>query len=377
MVSCAIEEKETKHAKFSSKRGMGNIKSLCCDTQLSGDETSRIAIENNEYGACNQDIVYNIVFPDRITITQSIDKPLSQAQQSKPPICFDTLSNSSSSIQEQSGSEHHSTFIKQEYCSAEFERIRSFMIRNPGTEKDFRECIWSCMPWSAPGGKSGSTFFKTSNDQFILKQMTKVELQTFLGISQSYFAYIEESYNFKRPTVLSVILGIYKIIYKDITTNTSSKYNFMVMPNLFYGKNIGRKFDLKGSTRNRLVVTDDPENCEHVLQDENLRRITVDRPLMISAKSKTKLNSALGYDSEYLSSISVMDYSLLVGIDETNKNLVVGIIDYVRPFTWDKRLEHVVKSVGSTEMPTIVEPGLYRTRFCEAMDKYFESYAEK
>ena len=70
-----------------------------------------------------------------------------------------------------------------------------------------------------------------------------------------------------------------------------------------------------------------------------------------------------------------MDYSLLVGIDEENKEIVVGIIDYIRTFTWDKRLEMVVKSTnllgGQKGLPTIVSPELYRTRFCEAMERYF------
>lgn len=327
---------------------MGNIKSLCCDTQKN-EETSHLSVDTSEYGTCSdQNLVYNVVLPCRINITP-------QLEQSKT---------------------EQSAYIKEEYCSTEFERIRSFMIQNPEGEKDFKECIWSCIPWSAPGGKSGSTFFKTTNDQFILKQMTKTELQSFLSIADSYFAYIEESYNFKRPTLLSTILGIYRIVYKDSSSNSNSKYDFMVMQNLFHKRDIRQRFDLKGSTRNRLVDIDDPENSEHVLLDENLRRISCEQPLRISEKSKQILNQAIDFDSKFLSSISVMDYSLLVGIDKDKKDLIVGIIDYVRPFTWDKRLEQVVKSVGSAEMPTIVEPGLYRTRFCDAMDKYFESVPE-
>ena len=44
-------------------------------------------------------------------------------------------------------------------------------------------------------------------------------------------------------------------------------------------------------------------------------------------------------DSLFLSSLNVMDYSILVGIDEENGSLVVGIIDYMRKYTWDKHLE--------------------------------------
>ena len=49
-------------------------------------------------------------------------------------------------------------------------------------------------------------------------------------------------------------------------------------------------------------------------------------PLFIRPHSKAVLSKAIHNDSEFLSSHSVMDYSLLVGIDEVNFELVVGII---------------------------------------------------
>ena len=42
-------------------------------------------------------------------------------------------------------------------------------------------------------------------------------------------------------------------------------------------------------------------------------------------------------------SINVMDYSLLVGVDAQKRELVCGIIDYLRQYTWDKQLENWVK----------------------------------
>ena len=44
-----------------------------------------------------------------------------------------------------------------------------------------------------------------------------------------------------------------------------------------------------------------------------------------------------------LCSHNLMDYSLLLGIDRQKNELVLGIIDYIREFTWDKRMENVVK----------------------------------
>jgi 1-phosphatidylinositol-3-phosphate 5-kinase len=88
-----------------------------------------------------------------------------------------------------------------------------------------------------------------------------------------------------------------------------------------------------------------------------------------------------------------MDYSLLVGIDEERQELIIGIvgknrayicifiilstslIDFIRTFTWDKKLESWVKETGilggGGKGPTIVSPRQYRIRFREAMDRYF------
>lgn len=133
-------------------------------------------------------------------------------------------------------------------------------------------------------------------------------------------------------------------------------------------------FDLKGSLRNRNVKTDSgKESCEVVLLDENLLKLIHDNPLYIRSHCKSILRAAIHSDAYFLSSHLIIDYSLLVGRDDATDQLVVGIIgerrrsilegfagvgfcfyhcnslfstDYIRTFTWDKRLEMVVKSTG-------------------------------
>jgi 1-phosphatidylinositol-3-phosphate 5-kinase len=76
-----------------------------------------------------------------------------------------------------------------------------------------------------------------------------------------------------------------------------------------------------------------------------------------------------------------MDYSLLVGIDEDKHELVLGIVDFVRTFTWDKKLESWVKETGifggGGREPTIVSPKQYKVRFREAMERYFLMVPDK
>ncbi|PVU96251.1 hypothetical protein BB561_001296 [Smittium simulii] len=131
-------------------------------------------------------------------------------------------------------------------------------------------------------------------------------------------------------------------------------------------------FDLKGSVRNRLV---NEENESNVLQDENLINWIQESPIFVRVCAKKYLHDAIWNDTLFLSKMNVMDYSLLVGIDEENDELVVGILDYIRTFTWDKKLESWVKeSVFRSQNgkePTIISPRQYKNRFREAMENYF------
>lgn len=46
------------------------------------------------------------------------------------------------------------------------------------------------MNWEAKGGKSTSQFRKTLDDRFVLKEMTKPEMQSFLDFAPKYIQYI-------------------------------------------------------------------------------------------------------------------------------------------------------------------------------------------
>ncbi|XP_045909809.1 1-phosphatidylinositol 3-phosphate 5-kinase isoform X4 [Micropterus dolomieu] len=271
-------------------------------------------------------------------------------------------------------SDANAKFYCRIYYAEEFHKMREVIMESP--EEDFIRSLSHCVNWQARGGKSGAVFYATEDDRFILKQMPRLEVQSFLDFAPHYFTYITGAVQQKRPTALAKILGVYRIGYKNSQNNTEKKLDLLVMENLFYGRKMAQVFDLKGSLRNRNVKTDSgKESCEVVLLDENLLKLIHDNPLYIRSHCKAILRAAIHSDAYFLSSHLIIDYSLLVGRDDATDQLVVGIIDYIRTFTWDKRLEMVVKSTGilggQGKMPTVVSPELYRARFCEAMDKYF------
>jgi 1-phosphatidylinositol-3-phosphate 5-kinase len=145
------------------------------------------------------------------------------------------------------------------------------------------------------------------------------------------------------------------------------------MENLFYDRHFTKIYDLKGSTRNRHVQSTGRAN--EVLLDENLVESAHLHPFYLREHSKRILRGALYNDSKFLADINVMDYSLVVGLDSQKNELVVGIVDYQRTYTWDKKLESWVKEStflgGRSGEPTIVTPKQYRQRFLGAMERYF------
>ncbi|CAM9508974.1 unnamed protein product, partial [Ectocarpus sp. 13 AM-2016] len=72
--------------------------------------------------------------------------------------------------------------------------------------------------WDAKGGKSGATFSKTADERFVVKYITKTELQMFLDCALHYFEYMSKAFFHKLPTVLCKIVGVYQIGYHNKIT---------------------------------------------------------------------------------------------------------------------------------------------------------------
>ncbi|RXG57403.1 1-phosphatidylinositol 3-phosphate 5-kinase [Armadillidium vulgare] len=172
------------------------------------------------------------------------------------------------------------------YCKIlfvdQFRELRQLIF--PSGEELFIRSLSRCVSWDARGGKSGSAFCKT--------------------------------------------VGVYRIGYKNTLTNRAEKFDFLVMENLFYQRSISTKFDLKGSERNRKVKLTGKEESEVVLLDENLLQMACSSPFYLRPHGKDVLTRAIVEDSNFLSQQFIMDYSLLVGVDEENNELVVGIIGF-------------------------------------------------
>ncbi|XP_056163414.1 putative 1-phosphatidylinositol-3-phosphate 5-kinase FAB1D isoform X3 [Syzygium oleosum] len=251
----------------------------------------------------------------------------------------------------------------------EFRNLRSSCCLS---EVDFIASLSRCRNWDAKGGKSKSIFAKTLDDRFIIKEIKKTEFDSFEKFAPHYFKYMKHSFESGNQTCLAKVLGIYQVTLRQSKSGKEARHDLMVMENLTFGRNITRQYDLKGALHARLNSATD--GVGDVLLDQNFVNDMNSSPLYVSNKAKRLLLRAVWNDTSFLNSINVMDYSLLVVVDQQKQELVCGIIDYLRQYTWDKQLETWVKSslyVPKNQSPTVISPKEYKKRFRKFMSAHF------
>ena len=239
------------------------------------------------------------------------------------------------------------------------------------------------------GGKSKASFYKTNDEKYLFKSISQYEFNMFLKIAFSYFHYLAKYLFHNMPSLLMKILGVYKIRVKKTKDNKSSVENYylMMMENLNYGFNQEKEkgniitYDLKGSTINRYITMNQKKEKENiVLLDNNFKEDFKSEPIPLERNLFGLLLLSVHNDTLFLSKMGIIDYSLLLHIikdkkfrDNSKHNLIrVGIIDYIRKYTWDKKIEHILKTIiNGFNSPTIINPDDYKDRFISAIKSYF------
>ncbi|BHF58737.1 hypothetical protein SprV_0100169200 [Sparganum proliferum] len=327
-------------------------------------------------------------------------------------------------------SDASTNFFVRVYYAAEFFNLRRVLF--PQGENTFIWSLMRCRSWDARGGKSGSDFMKTRDERFVVKEVSAVEMRTFHEVHHQYFDHLMSAALENRLSVLARIVGLFHVGFKNSATGEARRMDVLVMENLFHNRpGITQIYDLKGSLRGRLITksgsslprslpvdiattsnscitapTSDnhpavtsssstgatkktgpfvfgngdvavtsPPSTAPVLLDQNFINNSLESPIYLRLHSKNALMHCLNLDTLFLSELFIMDYSLLVGIDPSTGHMIVGIIDYLRKFTLNKRLEMLVKqTITSAQgpMPTIITPEDYRERLLDQMDRNFQ-----
>ncbi|KZZ91258.1 phosphatidylinositol-4-phosphate 5-kinase fab1 [Ascosphaera apis ARSEF 7405] len=249
------------------------------------------------------------------------------------------------------------------FYAGQFDALR----RKCGVSNRIVESLSRCMKWDSQGGKSQSLFLKTTDQRFILKSLSPMESQAFLKFAPGYFSIMSEVLFHELPSAIAKMFGFYQVMIKNPATDVDIDCYFLLMENLFYDQTPTRIFDLKGSMRNRKVES--TGTSDEVLLDENMVEFIFESPLFTRSHSKKLLNQSVWNDTLFLQRQNVMDYSLMLAIDGPKNEMVVGVIDCIRTYTWDKKVESWIKG-GGKNRPTIMGPREYKRRFRQAMATY-------
>lgn len=94
------------------------------------------------------------------------------------------------------------------YFAKQFDSLRRKCCPS---ELDFVRSLTRCKRWSAQGGKSNVYFAKSFDDRFIIKQVTKTELESFEEFAPQYFKYLKDALTSGSPTCLAKVLGIFQV----------------------------------------------------------------------------------------------------------------------------------------------------------------------
>lgn len=179
------------------------------------------------------------------------------------------------------------------------------MYQQSFTIKDEQDVDSSEMLEKFTEGKSGSFFYFTKDFKYIIKTITEDEEKFLRKIAYKYYSHIQ-----KYPD--SVIVKFYGL-HKVRLARLQKYITVVVMDNLFYNKEnlkMHERYDLKGSTIGRKVL----KGSQKKSAGKCLKDLDLTTTMSIGSEAKEHLLEQLQEDVNFLSSLNIMDYSLLLGI---------------------------------------------------------------
>ena len=159
-------------------------------------------------------------------------------------------------------------------------------------------------------GKSGSVFFLSDDDRYLVKTVSREEMRSLLALVPAYTRHVLASVpegGGPPTTLLTRFFGVHRVAP---LAGGGSKVRFVVMGNVFPSDvALHRKFDIKGSTHGRTAGPAAASTPGAVLKD-----LDVDVALRLPRGDRAALLAALAADAALLEKLGVIDYSLLLGV---------------------------------------------------------------
>eukprot|EP01080_Neovahlkampfia_damariscottae_P000294 gene294-6708_t len=172
------------------------------------------------------------------------------------------------------------------------------------SDEDYLKSMGGEFQLAMGAGKGSNFIMKTNDNKYILKSITKEESDECRLFMKEFANYFQSNLN----TLILPILGHHKINF------TFKEINFIVMENLFVTKP-DESYDLKGSSVGRNANEKEKEKK----QFKDIDLFDNGKIFQIGKSNSIEIIEQIRKDVEFLSSFSIMDYSLLIGITKVNK----------------------------------------------------------
>uniref|UniRef100_A0A2P2JHS9 Phosphatidylinositol 4-phosphate 5-kinase n=2 Tax=Rhizophora mucronata TaxID=61149 RepID=A0A2P2JHS9_RHIMU len=204
---------------------------------------------------------------------------------------------------------HQSDDFKwKDYCPMVFRNLRE-MFKIDAADYMMSICGNDALREVSSPGKSGSIFFLSQDDHFMIKTLRRSEVQVLLKMLPDYHHHVRSYEN----TLITKFFGLHRI-----KPSSGQKFRFVVMGNMFCTElRIHRRFDLKGSSLGR--STDKIEIDENTtLKDLDLNYSFFLEPswreALLHLTKVQQVPRQIELDCKFLEAHHIMDYSLLLGV---------------------------------------------------------------
>ncbi|KAF8404161.1 hypothetical protein HHK36_009041 [Tetracentron sinense] len=192
-------------------------------------------------------------------------------------------------------------FRWKDYCPMVFRHLREMFTIDPA-DYMLAVCGNDALRELSSPGKSGSFFYLTQDDRFMIKTVKKSEVKVLIRMLPSYHQHVCRYEN----SLVTKFFGVHCV--KPVG---GPKTRFIVMGNLFCSEfRIHRRFDLKGSSHGR--TTDKPEG--EIDETTTLKDLDLNFVFRLQRYWYDELIRQIDRDCEFLEAERIMDYSLLVGV---------------------------------------------------------------
>ncbi|XP_031250063.1 phosphatidylinositol 4-phosphate 5-kinase 7-like isoform X1 [Pistacia vera] len=190
-------------------------------------------------------------------------------------------------------------FYWKDYCPMVFRNLRE-MFKLDAAEYMMSICGDDGLRELSSPGKSGSIFYLSLDDRFVIKTLKRTELKVLLKMLYKYYIHVGEHEN----TLITKFFGLHRI-----TLRGGRKVRFVVMGNMFCTElRIHRSYDLKGSTIGR--STDKVK----IKENTTLKDLDLSFEFHMDKLLRESLFKQIAIDCMFLESQQIIDYSLLLGL---------------------------------------------------------------